>query len=71
MSQQNKIQHQIIALGYEEPLTQAESGLQQWKALLDPSVELLGLYGAAGLKAKDIQDFLNTLALLWIAAKVN
>ena len=70
-AQQNKIQHQIIALGYEEPLTQAESGLQQWKALLDPSVELLGLYGAAGLKAKDIQDFLNTLALLWIAAKVN
>lgn len=70
-AQQNKLQHQIIALGYEEPLTQAESGLQQWKALLDPSVELLGLYGAAGLKAKDIQDFLNTLALLWIAAKVN
>jgi hypothetical protein len=70
-AQQNKIQHQIIALGYEEPLTHAESGLQQWKALLDPSVELLGLYGAAGLKAKDIQDFLNTLALLWIAAKVN
>lgn len=70
-AQQNKLQHQIIALGYEEPLTQAESGLQQWKALLDPSVELLGLYGTAGLKAKDIQDFLNTLALLWIASKVN
>jgi hypothetical protein len=70
-AKQNKLQYQIIALAYEEPLIYAESGLQQWKALLDPSVELLGAYGAAGLKAKDVQDFLNTLALLWIAAKVN
>jgi len=66
----NKLRHQITALGFEEPISYAESGLMQWKALLDPSVELLADYGASGLKAKDIQDVLNSLSLLWIAAKV-
>ena len=66
-----KTRYQITALAYEESVSYAESGLMQWKALLDPSVDLLAEFGASGLKAKDIQDFLNTLSLLWIAAEVN
>ncbi len=70
-AKQNKLQHQIIALGYEEPLSLAESNIQTWKALLDPSVELLSMYGASGLKAQDIQGLVNALALAVIAIGVN
>jgi len=66
----SKMYYQISALAYEEPISYAESALLQWKALLDPSVELLVEYGASGLKLKDVQDFLNTLSLLYIAAEV-
>jgi len=65
-----KARYQITALSYEESMSYAESSFQQWKALLDPSVDLASQYAASGLRAKDIQDLVNTLALLWIAVGV-
>lgn len=66
-----KARYQIAALAHEEATSYAESSLMQWKALLDPSVELLVAYGDSGLKASQIQDLLNTIALLVIAARTN
>lgn len=66
-----KTEHRIVALSYEQAASLAESNLGQWKALIDPSVELMAAYGASGLKSTDIASFLNTLTLLWIGVGVN
>lgn len=66
-----KAEHRIVALSYEQAASLAESNLGQWKALIDPSVELMAAYGSSGLKSTDIASFLNTLTLLWIGVGVN
>ncbi|WP_326535719.1 hypothetical protein [Pseudorhodoferax sp.] len=65
-----KTRQRILAANYEKSIDYAESSLNQWKALLDPSVELMALYGASGTRVSDIREFLNTLALFLIAAGV-
>lgn len=62
--------YRISALEHEQVLTYAESGLNQWKALIDPSVELIAAYSAAGVKVTDITGVLNSVTLLWIAYKM-
>lgn len=66
-----KAQYRILALIHEQALTYAESNIAQWQALIDPSVQVLGDYAAAGLKTSDITAFLDSLALLWIGAGVH
>jgi len=66
-----KNRYRITALAYEETLTVSESGINQWKVLIDPSVELMADYGAAGTKTSDIKGLLDTLMLLGIAIGVN
>jgi len=63
--------YRISAIEHERVLTYAESNLNQWKVLIDPSVELLAAYGASGLKSSDIAAFLNSVMLLAIAIGVN
>jgi hypothetical protein len=62
--------YRISALEHEQVLTYAESGLNQWKALIDPSVELIAAYSAAGVKLTDITGVLNSVTLLWIAYRM-
>lgn len=66
-----KAPYRISALEHERALTLAESNINQWKALIDPSVELMAGYGAAGLKSSDLIALFNSLTLLWIAIGVN
>jgi hypothetical protein len=66
-----KNRYRITALAYEETLTVTESGINQWKVLIDPSVELMADYGASGTKTSDIKGLLDTLMLLGIAIGVN
>ena len=66
-----KSEHRLVALSYEHAASIAESNLGQWRALIDPSVELMAAYGASGLKSSDIATFLNTLTMLWIGVGVN
>ena len=66
-----KAEHRIVALSYGQAASLAESNLNQWKALIEPSVDLMAVYGASGLKSSDIAAFLNTLTLLWIGVGVN
>ena len=66
-----KNRYRILALQYEKTLTYAEANINQWKALIEPTVELMGSYGESGLRSSDITAFLNSLTLLWIGAGVN
>lgn len=66
-----KANYRVSALSHERALTYAESNINQWKALIDPSVELMAAYGAAGLKSSDIIALFNSLTLLWIGAGVH
>jgi hypothetical protein len=66
-----KTRYRVTALERERTLTYAESNVNQWKALIDPSVELMGAYGASGVKSSDIQSLFNSLTLLWIGVGVN
>jgi len=66
-----KTRYRMTALERERSLTLAESNINQWKALIDPSVDLMTAYGASGLKSSDIQALLNSLTLLWIGVGVN
>lgn len=66
-----KAPYRISALEHERVLTLAESNINQWKALIDPSIELMAGYGAAGLKSSDLIALFNSLTLLWIAVGVN
>ncbi len=66
-----KNRYRISALANEKPIAFAESGINQWKVLIDPSVELMADFGASGIKTSDIKDFLNSLMLLAIAIGVN
>lgn len=66
-----KAPYRISALEHERVLTLAESNINQWKALIDPSVELMAGYGAAGLRSSDLIALFNSLTLLWIAVGVN
>ena len=63
-----KAYYRISALEHEMALTYVDSGLKQWKALLDPSVELMALYAGSGVKVTEVTSFFNSVALLWIAA---
>ncbi len=63
-----KAYYRISALEHEMALTYVDSGLKQWKALLDPSVELMALYAGSGVKVTEITGIFNSVALLWIAA---
>jgi len=67
----NKAYYRISALEHEKVLTGVESGINQWKAVIDPSVELMAGYGAAGLKSSDLIQLFNAATLLWIGAGVN
>lgn len=66
-----KANYRISALSYERALTYSESSINQWKALIDPSVELMAMYGAAGLKSSDLIALFNSVTLLWIGAGVH
>ena len=66
-----KANYRVSALSHERALTYAESNINQWKALIDPSVELMAVYGAAGLKSSDLIALFNSLTLLWIGVGVN
>jgi outer membrane protein TolC len=66
-----KTRYRMTALERERTLSIAESNINQWKALIDPSVDLMVAYGTSGLKSSDIQAFLNSLTLLWIGVGVN
>ena len=66
-----KTRYRITALAHEKALTYAEANIYQWKALIDPSVELMSMYGASGLRSSDLTALLNSLTLLWIAVGVN
>ena len=66
-----KSEYRISALSHERALTYAESNITQWKALIDPSVDLMAAYGAAGLKTSDLIALFNSLTLLWIGAGVH
>lgn len=66
-----KTRYRITALVHEKALTYAESNIRQWQVLIDPSVEIMAMYGASGLKSSDIAAFINSLTLLWIAVGVN
>ena len=67
----SKAQYRITALEHEGVLTYAESSINQWKGLIDPSVDLLADWGASGVKASDITDLFDSLMLLGIAIGVN
>jgi len=66
-----KAEHRIVALSYQQAASLAESNLAQWKALIDPSVDLMAAYGASGTRSTDITSFLNTLTLFWIGLGVH
>lgn len=66
-----KTRYRLTALERERTLTYAESNINQWKTLIEPSVDLMGAYGASGVKSSDIQSLLNSLTLLWIGVGVN
>ncbi len=66
-----KNRYRISALANEKPIAFAESSINQWKVLIDPSVELMADFGASGVKTSDIKDFLNSVMLLAIAIGVN
>jgi hypothetical protein len=63
--------YRIYALQYGGVLLQAESSIQQWKGLVDPSVDLLAQWGASGVVPQDIIQLFNSLMLLGIALGVN
>ncbi len=63
--------YRIYALQYEGVLIYAESSIQQWKGLVDPSVDLLAQWGAAGVVPQDVVQLFNSLMLLGIAVGVN
>jgi len=63
--------YRIYALQYEGVLLNAESSIAQWKGLVDPSVDLLAQWGAAGVAPQDIVQLFNSLMLLSIAVGVN
>ncbi|HEY6509895.1 MAG TPA: hypothetical protein VIY56_17855, partial [Vicinamibacterales bacterium] len=66
-----KASYRISTLEHEKALTLAEANINQWKALIDPSVELMAAYGAAGLKSSDLIALFNSITLLWIGVGVN
>lgn len=68
---EGKTRYRIYALQNEGALLYAESSVQQWDALIKPSVDLLAQYGAAGITSKDAIDLFNSLMLLGIAVGVN
>jgi len=63
--------YRVLALEQEGVLLVAESSVQQWKALVDPSVELLKQWGEAGIRSDDLVKAWNSLMLLGIAVGVN
>lgn len=63
--------YRIYALQYEGVLLYAESSIQQWKGLVDPSVDLLSQWGAAGVVPQDVIQLFNSLMLLGVAVGVN
>lgn len=65
-----KTYYRISALEHEQALTHVESGLKQWKSLLDPSVELTAMYAGSGIKTAEFISLFNSIALFWIAAAV-
>ncbi len=67
----NRAYYRISALEHEKVLTYAESGINQWKSIIELSVELLAGYGAAGLKSSDLIELFKAISLLWIAVGVN
>lgn len=67
----SKAYYRISALEHEKVLTRVESGINQWKAIIDPSVDLMAGYGAAGLKSSDLIELFKAATLLWIGAGVN
>lgn len=66
-----KNRYRLSALEYEQAMTYAEASIDQWKGLIDPSVELMGDYGASGTKSSDIKGLIDSLMLLGIAIGVN
>jgi hypothetical protein len=63
--------YRIYALQYDGILLYAESSIQQWKGLVDPSVDLLAQWGASGVVPQDVIQLFNSLMLLGIAVGVN
>lgn len=63
--------YSIYALQYEGVLLYSESSIAQWKGLVDPSVDLLAQWGAAGVVPRDVIQLFNSLMLLGIAVGVN
>lgn len=63
--------YRVYALQSEGALLYAESSIQQWKGLIDPSVDLLAQWGASGVTSNDVIQLFNSLMLLGIAIGVN
>jgi len=63
--------YRIYALQFGGVLLYAESSIQQWKGLVDPSVDLLAQWGASGVVPQDVVQLFNSLMLLGIAVGVN
>lgn len=70
-AENGKLLYQITALEYEKSLSYAETSLNQWKVLIEPSIDLMAQYGASGLKSTDITNAINSAMLLLIAIGVN
>ena len=63
--------YRVYALQSEGALLYAESSIQQWKGLIDPSVDLIAQWGASGVTSNDAIQLFNSLMLLGVAIGVN
>lgn len=66
-----KLEHRRIAQAHERRLAYAEINAQQWKALIDVSVNQVADVSAGGIQAGQVATLLNTVGLLWIGRGVN
>lgn len=66
-----KLEHRRIAQAHERRLAYAEINAQQWKALIDVSVNQVADVSAGGIQAGQVASLLNTVGLLWIGHGVN
>lgn len=66
-----KLQLKKIALDSEIVLSYSESSINQWAALIDTNVLTLETSYKLGTTAKQINDVVNSVLLLWIGKGVN
>lgn len=66
-----KIEYARIAAHHERALAYAEVNVKQWDSLIGLTVNQVADYHAAGFKAEQISNLLNTLGIFYIGAGVN